>query len=681
MTDHQATATLTKVLMAASLVLATIGSSGPADASGPASPTTATPERYRDAVFSDVKVTKGIVYTRQLDINLQWIDLKFDLYEPAGDTERERPFIIWSHGGWFAFGDRGNGDVDIALKWAQRGFVVASIDYRLDPGNGWASFKTLDQAMADQRFMSSVLAGMSDIGSGIDYFRKNASRYLLNPNAIFTAGFSAGAVGSLVQAYIPFNNNHPFKSQGVISLGGMALPDMVDPAEPPALMFHGTKDATVPISYAKSFCDGANARGGDCTLVAYSGAGHDLSSKNELTAETSSNWLFDKVLAGLGYTTEAYPLEGTTYHSLSPARILDTRTGTGSPSSKIGPGEVREIQIGGVAGVPAEGAQAVMVNVTVTGGTDDSHLSVWPSGQPLPDTSNINFAAGQTRANSVMSKVGADGKLAIRNHAGWVDVIADVSGWHGPDPAGERFRALVPSRVLDTRSGLGAPAAKVEAGGLVDLAVTGVGGVPSTGVDSVMLNLTVADPTAASHVTAWPADEGLPETSSVNFGSGDVMANLVVVKVGANGLVSLRNQDGSVNLVADVAGWYGHDPAGGAGYFPVDPQRILDTRAGTSGSVNAGAPLVMNPTGTAGVPQFGVRAVALNLTAINPSAWTHLTAWPAGQPQPVASNVNARAGQNAANLVVVPVGDDGTIAIANNSGTVDLAVDVAGWYG
>ncbi|MCB1262018.1 MAG: hypothetical protein KDB33_16765, partial [Acidimicrobiales bacterium] len=80
-------------------------------------------ERYLDQVFSDVKVTKDIKFTRQLNVN-GWADLYLDLYEPVGDTARQRPAIIWAHGGWFAFGGKGAGtSVEMAEELAKRGFV------------------------------------------------------------------------------------------------------------------------------------------------------------------------------------------------------------------------------------------------------------------------------------------------------------------------------------------------------------------------------------------------------------------------------------------------------------------------------------------------------------------------------------------------------------------------------
>ena len=82
--------------------------------------------------------------------------------------------------------------------------------------------------------------------------------------------------------------------------------------------------------------------------------------------------------------------------------------------------------------------------------------------------------------------------------------------------------------------------------------------------------------------------------------------------------------------------------------------------------------------GLAGIPS-GATAVVLNVTAIAPSAQTHLTVFPSGSP-PVVSDLNPAAGAVEANMVVAKVSATGTVSIYNFTGSVNVAVDVAGWY-
>src|SRR5579885_329213 len=198
-------------------------------------------------------------------------------------------------------------------------------------------------------------------------------------------------------------------------------------------------------------------------------------------------------------TVAAATTAGAGYQPLSPSSILDTRTGNGAPAAPVGPGATLNLQLTGRGGVPATGVSAVVLNVTVTGPTAASYLTVYPAGEALPLAANLNFTAGQTVPTPVTAKVGANGQVSIYNSAGSTHVIADVAGWYdvGADLSGAGYHPLTPSRILDTRTGNGAPAAPVGPGATLNLQITGRGGVPATGVSAVVLNVTVTGPTAA----------------------------------------------------------------------------------------------------------------------------------------------------------------------------------------
>jgi len=249
-----------------------------------------------------------------------------------------------------------------------------------------------------------------------------------------------------------------------------------------------------------------------------------------------------------------------------------------------------------------------------------------------------------------------------------------------PDPG--RFHALAPARILDTRVGNGAPVGKVGPGGWLALQVTGRGGVPAAGVSAVVMNLTITEPTEGTYLTAWPLGAQRPLASNLNVSAGQTLPNLVTVAVGAGGKIYIYNNNGSAHLVADVAGWYGDGTeAGGARYHTLTPARLLDTRDAGGAPVGPGGTLSLQVTGRGGVPASGVSAVVMNLTAVSPTAGTYVTAWPAGQARPLASNVNVVAGQTAPNLVTVAVGAGGKVNLYNLAGAVHLVADVAGWFG
>ncbi|MGW7441583.1 hypothetical protein [Streptomyces sp. NPDC054849] len=361
-----------------------------------------------------------------------------------------------------------------------------------------------------------------------------------------------------------------------------------------------------------------------------------------------------------------------------PSRFLDTRDGTGATKQRVGPGGVVTLQVAGVKGIPADGVTAVVMNVTAVQPTEAGHVMVYPNGQPTPKVSNLNFAPGQIVPNLVTVPV-VNGKVDLRNNAGSVDLIADVTGYYTDRAgAGSALNPVTPSRFLDTRDGTGAKKERVGPGGIVTLQVAGVKGIPADGVTAVVMNVTAVHPTEAGHVTVYPNGQAAPGVSNLNFTPGQIVPNLVTVPV-VNGKVDLRNNSGSVDLIADVTGYY--SPTGSA-FSAGAPVRLLDTRDGTgarAGAVGGGSIVSLQVAGVEGVPLTGVTAVVLNVTVTNPSQAGHLVVHPHGTGRPNVSNLNYTAGQTVSNLVVVPV-VDGRVTFFNNSGAVDVIADLNGYF-
>ena len=371
----------------------------------------------------------------------------------------------------------------------------------------------------------------------------------------------------------------------------------------------------------------------------------------------------------------------STYQALTPARILDTRTGAGAPRAPVGPGGQIDVPVTGVGGVPTSGVAAVVLNVTATDVTAaESFLTVFPTGAPRPLASSLNMLAGQTVPNLVVARVGAGGKVSIYNNAGTTAVVADVQGWYGVPGAGGRYTPVAPARVLDTRNGTGGTVGKVAGGTSIDLDVRGVGGLPST-VGAVVLNVTATELDGGdSFVTVYPAGVSRPLASNLNVTPGQSVPNLVVTATG-DGRVTLYNNSGALHLIADVQGWYAADAA--ASYLSTAPIRVLDTRTGaggTLGKVQAGTHIDLKVAGANGVP-VGVRGAVLNVTTtehVGPESY--LTVYPAGTGRPLASNLNFVPGQTRANLVFARLGVDGKVSLYNNLGATHVVADLQGWF-
>ncbi len=380
---------------------------------------------------------------------------------------------------------------------------------------------------------------------------------------------------------------------------------------------------------------------------------------------------------------------GGLFTSLRPSRLLDTRSGVGAPAAKVGPGGTVHLQVGGRGGVPSTGVVAVLLNVTVTWPSQQGHVTVHGDGTAVPGTSNLNFVAGQTVANLVVTPVGSNGKVSLENSSGGsTHLLADIEGYYlaGTPTEPGAFASLAPARILDTRAGVGAPTARVGPGATVHLQVAGEGGVAASGVSAVVLNVTVTTPTLGGYVTVHADGSAPPVTSNLNFRPGQTVANLVVAQLGANGMVALKNGAlGSIDLVADVAGYVlSGTPAQPGAYTSLAPLRLLDTRSGVGAAqakVGPGATVRLQVGGRGGVPKTGVSAVVLNVTVTSPTRAGHVTAYADGTGRPNASNLNFVRAQTVANLVVVPVAPNGKVALYNGStGSTSLLADVAGYF-
>jgi hypothetical protein len=266
-----------------------------------------------------------------------------------------------------------------------------------------------------------------------------------------------------------------------------------------------------------------------------------------------------------GYFAPAVSGTSGEFVTLPPARITDTRMGSGQPNAgmKMAPYSTLTIQVTGAGGVPGSGAQAVVLNVTVTNTTaSGGYMIVYPAGQTAPLASNLNWMAGKTVPNRVVVGIASGGKVSFTNAGGSADLIVDVNGYFTDGTtSGVSFEPLSPSRILDTRNGTGLPAGKIPAGGTIHIQVSGQGGVPNMTdpipPTSVILNVTVVNPTAFGWFIIYPDGTTQPLASDLNFNAGQIVPNLVVVKLGSNGKIALFNANGSSDAVIDVEGWFG----------------------------------------------------------------------------------------------------------------------------
>ena len=254
---------------------------------------------------------------------------------------------------------------------------------------------------------------------------------------------------------------------------------------------------------------------------------------------------------------------------------------------------------------------------------------------------------------------------------------------------GSAYTPVNPTRILDTRKGLGAPEGEVGSGSIVKLRVEGAGPVPASGISAVVLNLTAVATTGSGYVTAYPSDDGasVPHVSSLDYRAGETVANFVTVPVGKDGYVYLANEGAPISLIADDSGYY--SLTGTQGYEPAEGEtRLLDTRVGTGAPKaavpNGGTVKLLTALGDTYLAGPGdMTAVDVNITVVDPTATGYITAYADGTSRPGTSTVNYVKGQTVANNAIVPVAADGSIDLTNvmtAAGSVELVVDVAGYF-
>jgi hypothetical protein len=391
-----------------------------------------------------------------------------------------------------------------------------------------------------------------------------------------------------------------------------------------------------------------------------------------------------------GTADAAVPVRGT-FTAVDPTRILDTRDGTGVADHHTGPlgaGQVIELDVTGVAGIPETGAGAVVLNVTVTQAANRGWVTVYPCGNARPVASNVNFIVGVDAANQVTAKIGRDGRVCLFTSVA-TQLIADASGWYADDFAavpGYWYHPLTPARIIDTRDGTGLgdrPIGQMAADEVIAITIPGAGGVPSDeAVRAVTMSVTVANPVDAGFITVFPCDLPRPVVSNVNFDPTDpAVSNLATVRPSSTGQVCFY-ASAATDLVVDVNGYFSarHDVS----FTAVSPVRILDTRDGT-GVVGSrptrpgnGTILQVAVAGLNGVP-LDASAVLVNVTVTGETGAGFVTAWPCGHPRPVASFLNFVRGVDRAGLTAVRIGNDGKVCLFVQQGT-DVVADLNGYY-
>lgn len=368
------------------------------------------------------------------------------------------------------------------------------------------------------------------------------------------------------------------------------------------------------------------------------------------------------------------------FSSQTPVRDFDTRTLHGmvvGNSTVVLTAAQLHVAVG----------ETAVLNVTVTQPTAKGFLTVYPDQDTTPIASTLNFVAGQTVANLVAVPVGADGKVAFHDSGtGNLQLVVDTVGELGSGTGHDTYTPVDPSRIMDTRYGIGFQG-PIGGDTLMDVPVVNHGGVPA-GADAVVVNLTTTQTANNGFLKAYSSDlTSLPITSVSNWAKGQTVANLAVVQIGADGKIDLVNESNeAAQFIVDVVGYFTRTDSATKYTANAQPIRVLDTRYGIGTGHAAtigpsGGTILLHLSGANNVPTTGTTAVYLNVTVTDAIGAGYLTLYPWGESEPTESTMNFAAGGTIANATVMRLGTGGTIAVVNHGSTpINVIADLYGYF-
>lgn len=348
---------------------------------------------------------------------------------------------------------------------------------------------------------------------------------------------------------------------------------------------------------------------------------------------------------------------------LTPSRIMDSRSGHGLPAAcRVQAKSPIRVQVAGRAGVPSTNVAAVVLNLTVTGTNHSRWAAAYPAGTKFSWTSSVNVKGGQSASALVTVPLGTNGQIElITGGHGDTDMVVDVAGYFPADGSGSKYQPVTPRRSFD----------KTLKGGTWNATDAARGDYAA-----VVTNLTMDRPVGDAFLAFGPKHltNRWPSSSALNTSAGLTRSNRMVSPAFSD-LAIFANR--STRAIADVTGVY---TTSGAGYVPLTPRRVADSRKelGFTSKLPAGTTR-LNLRQAAGLPADAT-SIAVTMTAVNSTKPAYITAYKAGTKRPFTSDLNMNGWDARANMAILPVSADGNVDFYLNTGSSDLVLDVLGYY-
>jgi hypothetical protein len=264
-----------------------------------------------------------------------------------------------------------------------------------------------------------------------------------------------------------------------------------------------------------------------------------------------------------GYFTSDPTITGDqTYTPLTSAvRALDTRSSIAHTSltttGTVAADKTFTLQITGQNGIPST-ATAVAINLAAADATGTGYLQTYATGYAPTAATSLSFNSGNAIASlSGDVPIGTSGTITISVHASATAVLADISGYYTTSTTGQKFHTINPTRLVDTRSGIGGSTSPVAANSAYTLNSSITQHVTMATTPTIAAMVTITGPTAGGNATVYPTSVGKPATSNINWGTSDTLANLTLTPTDTSGSITLYNDStGTTDLVIDSSGYY-----------------------------------------------------------------------------------------------------------------------------
>ena len=249
----------------------------------------ASPVRYQQAIFDKVEIQSAVVFRTATNAKGESEKLRLDVYQPAGDNQRNRPAIVWIHGGGFRPGNDRNQKyiVAMATEFAKRGYISVAPDYRVRA------------QLAETDRMPALTDAVEDCRAALGWVRARAAEYGVTPARIAVGGGSAG--GMIAVSLVALENAEAAAARrptifALIDLWGSPAQGLmmgdVDRNYPPTVIVHGTADATVPFSQTEALVTRLKAAGIEHEVMPIAGAAHTPTDHLDAIIETTASFLY-----------------------------------------------------------------------------------------------------------------------------------------------------------------------------------------------------------------------------------------------------------------------------------------------------------------------------------------------------------------------------------------------------